>query len=138
MCSVESKPLSAAVMHRLAKELRDLARKPEEGIRVHTFSSSAHATACPLRLAPLCLCRRPGTHASDGASAHILFDVFLSGCEPFQVAQASSPGFELSCKQRPHAQLTRRPRGVRAQVIVNDEDMADIQAEFTGPGQHLH
>lgn len=34
MCSVESKPLSAAVMHRLAKELRDLARKPEEGIRV--------------------------------------------------------------------------------------------------------
>ena len=69
MCSVESKPLSSAVMHRLAKELRDLARKPEEGIRVQTFSPAARAAACPLRFALLCLWCRLCTHAPDGISA---------------------------------------------------------------------
>lgn len=34
MCSLEGKPLSSSVMHRLAKELRDLSKKPEEGIEV--------------------------------------------------------------------------------------------------------
>lgn len=34
MCSLEDKPLSASTMHRLAKELRDLSKRPEEGIEV--------------------------------------------------------------------------------------------------------
>lgn len=34
MCSLEAKPLSSSVMHRLAKEVRDLSKRPEEGIEV--------------------------------------------------------------------------------------------------------